>query len=520
MPKKIFSRSRIIVIGIIVAVVVLGYWYFGGTKKQTYQTIPVERGTLMEEVSVTGNVTPAQSASLAFEKGGKVKGIYVDVGVRVSAGEVLAETDNGELAAGLLDAQANLESERAKLGELTLGTRPEEVRIAETKVNNAEIARQDAEQNLQDKVADAYTKSDDAIRNQVDQLISNPRGSTPQFNFALTDSQLKINIEQSRFLVEKLLVDWQKDVATLLGVNINLKSSAALAEKNLASVKSILDNVALAVNSLLPSSSLSQTTIDGYKADINTARTNINTAIVNLTAARSSLRSAESALLLSRDELTLKKSGATPGDIAGETARVKQAEAKVEVAQAQLGKTILHSPIAGIVTKKDAKVGEIVAPNAPVLSVISDQNLEIDVNVPETDIAKVNIGDPAKITLDPYGETVVFEAIVESIDPASTVVEGVPTYKTTLYFKKSDSRVKSGMTANITIETDKRENTLAIPNRAVSIKDGKKIVTIENADKTLKEVIVETGMKGSDGRVEIISGLKEGDLVVITTVKK
>lgn len=513
------TRSKIIILTAIAVVGIGGFLYFNRAKTPAYETVIIERGILIEEVSVTGNVTPIQSADLAFEKGGKVKKIYTDVGKQVFAGQILAETDNAELRAGILDAEANLAAENAKLAEFKRGSRPEELAVSETKVGNADISKTDADQNLRDKIGDAYTKADDAIRNEVDQFMSNPRTATPQLNFVVADDQLRIDIVQKRYTVELLFAPWQKDIS-LLGSVENPKQSGELAQKNLAITKGFLDKVALAVNALTPSGSLSQTTIDSYKGSVATARSNVNTAIVNLTAAEEKFRTAQSTLLLAQNELALKQSGVGKEQVAAQEARVQQAAAKIETARAQFEKTILRSPIDGIVTKKNAKEGEIVAPNALVISVISDQRFEIEVNIPETDIASVVKGNTAKITLDPYGDDVIFEATVASIDPAATVVEGVPTYKTTLYFKKSDARVRSGMTANIAIETDRRANVLAVPIRAVTTTKEKKTVSAVNTDGTLREVPVQTGMKSSDGRIEIVSGLTEGDRVALIVQKK
>lgn len=509
------KRHKITIVIVALAVIAFGYFYFRGTKQPAYETTVVKRDTLIQEVSATGSVAPVKSASLAFEKGGKVKGIYVDVGDRVSAGETLAETDNADLYAGLLDARANLAAEQANLAALQRGTRPEQIQISETKVENAKTSLTDAQQKVRDTIADTYTKSDDAVRNQADQLFSNPRSNNPQFNFTLSDSQLKINIERERYLVEKDLVDWQKNIAGL-GNTPDLSASTALAKKNLADIKTFIDDMALAVNSLSAGGSLTQATIDGYKADISTARTNINTAITNLTAADQNLRDAQSALALAQDNLALDKAGSTPEQVDAQQARVDQADAKVKTAQAQLDKTILRSPITGVVTNKNAKVGEIVSANETVLAVITDQNLEIDVNIPETDIAKIKIGNTASTTLDAYGEDVVFTATVASIDPAATVIEGVPTYKTTLYFTKPDPRVKSGMTANIDILTDKRENALSVPTRAIATDGDTRTVNILQSDNTIKKTPIETGLRSSDGRTEVISGIKEGDRVITT----
>jgi multidrug efflux pump subunit AcrA (membrane-fusion protein) len=138
---------------------------------------------------------------------------------------------------------------------------------------------------------------------------------------------------------------------------------------------------------------------------------------------------------------------------------------------------------------------------------------EVEVNVPEVDIAKIAVGNSAKITLDAYGDEVEFTAHVSKYDPAEKIVDGVPTYKTTLLFDKEDARIRSGMTANITIETSKKENVIAIPGRAIITKEGKKYVRVLQDDGTQKEVLVVTGLRGSAGLVEIVSGLKENDRI-------
>ncbi len=101
------------------------------------------------------------------------------------------------------------------------------------------------------------------------------------------------------------------------------------------------------------------------------------------------------------------------------------------------------------------------------------------------------------------------------IDPAETIIEGVATYKTTLQFSGNDERVKSGMTANIDILTAKAENVIAIPQRAVAQKEnGDKIVKILKDDGVVEERKVTTGLKGSDGNIEITEGIQEGEKII------
>jgi len=496
-----FYKKPIFIIGIVVLIIVI-YFLFGRSKKTTYETVVVQKGTVIQEVSVTGKVKPAENVDLAFEKSGKVAWVNVQVGDRVRPGNVLVTLANGDLAAQLDQAKASLEEQKAKLDELKKGTRPEEIQIQETKVENAK-------KDLIDKIQDAYTKSDDAIKNKIDQFFTNPKTNNPKINFAINDSQLKNELESLRTAIESVLTTWQLSLSFLTPAS-DFNSYAKTAEQNLSQVKNLADKMADAINSLFATSNLSQATLDTWKSDISTARTNINTAIINLSAS-------ESTLLNEENQLALDKAGNTPEQIANQEAKVEQAQANVKNYEAQLAKTILYSPISGIITKQDAKQGEIAAANTPIVSIISESQFQIETNVPEADIAKIKVGNSAKVTLDAYGNDVIFEARVVKIDPAETMIEGVATYKTTLQFTKEDERVKSGMTANIDILTDKRDNVLVIPQRAVTSRDGEKIVKILENGKP-KEVNVKVGLRGSDGNIEILEGLNEGDKV-ITSVK-
>jgi len=510
---KNFIKKPIVIASILViAIIIAAYFYFSGSKKPDYEFVVVKRAGIVQEVSVTGRVKPAEDVDLAFEKSGKVSGVYIKVGNKVTAGQILVRLDNSELSSQLVQAQADLKTQKAELDELKRGTREEEINVQEVKTANAKVALEEAKKDLIDKLQDAYTKSDDTVRNKIDQFFKNPRGASPQLSFSLDDFQLKIDTEQQRLLVESILKFWKSDLDKLTlasDLNFFLKT----ANENLSQIKLFLDNAALAVNSAETSSSLNQTTIDSWRADVSTGRTNLNTAIVNLSTAQEKLKTAQSALALAEQELILKKSGATNEEIKAQEAQVEKAQANVLNYETQIAKTILRSPIAGLIIKQDAKEGEIVSANTPVVSVISEAKFKIEANVPEADIAKIEVGDPAEVTLDAYGEEVIFETKVINIEPAETMIEGVATYKITLQFDKEDERIKSGMTANIDVLTDSRENALVVPQRAVASKNGNKTVKIL-AGENIKEVEVKTGLRGSDGNIEIIEGIKEGDKVI------
>ena len=274
-----------------------------------------------------------------------------------------------------------------------------------------------------------------------------------------------------------------------------------------------MDKTAFAINITTAGSALSQTTIDTWRGEAATARTNVGIVVSNLLAADEKLKTAESNFSLANQELVLKKAGATNEQIQAQEAQVEKAEANVLSYRAQLSKTILRSPINGVVTRQNAKVGEIISANSVLVSIISEFNFEIEVDVPEVDVAKLELGDTAKATLDAYGDDEIFTAIVVAIDPAETFIEGVPSYKTTLQFKEENGRIRSGMTANLDILTDKKVGVIVIPQRAVIAKNGSKFVRV-----VVKEDIIEkeikTGLRGSYGNIEVLEGLSEGEKVI------
>ncbi|MEK7646988.1 MAG: efflux RND transporter periplasmic adaptor subunit [Patescibacteria group bacterium] len=491
-----------------------GFLYFRSGPAPEYDLAVAKRGNVLQEVSVTGSVKPAQSVDLAFEQSGRVSAVKVAVGDRARAGDILSVLYSNDIAAQLSQAEADVSVERAKLDELLRGTRPEEMKLQEIKVGNSAISLAEAEKNLRDKLQDAYTKSDDAVRNNVDQFMSNPRSANPQLDFSLADLQLGNDIEWQRVVVEDILSSWSVSLNKFTAES-DLNAYVNEAKQNLDKVKLLLDRVALAVNSLTASANFSQTKIDGWRSDISTGRTNVNTAINNISAAEDKWRAAESAKAVADQELALLKAGTTEEGLRAQRALLQRAEATVLNMQVALGKTVLRSPIDGTVTIRQVEVGEIVAANGTVFKIISELDFMLEANVPEVDIAKVKIGNSAAVTLDAYGSGELFNATVVKIDPGELVIEGVPTYKVTLSLADGNGRVRSGMSANIDIMTARKENVIFIPYRALIIKNGDKIVRVLRDGGVVEEVGVETGLRGSDGNVEIIQGVKEGDNIIV-----
>jgi HlyD family secretion protein len=488
------------------------YFLFGRSGAPAPATSTVARATVTQLVSVTGKTKPTQEIELAFEKSGRIVRISANVGDRVGAGQILVQLDSSDLAAQLAQANASVLAQQARLDQLVSGSRPEDIEISKAQLAKAQQDLRNDYTTVFTVLQDAYAKADDAVRKQLDDLFLNDEQTNPQLSFQTSNTQKQINAEAGRVRATSELNAWKADLSLLTDTSSDAAYDAALqAGKNrLTFFRAFVNDVN---DALLGSISLSTSTVSTFKTNVGAARTAVNAASTALAAQEQTIASQKITVTQLRNQLNLKLAGTAPEEIEAQRAQVRQAQASAANIQAQLSKTSLRSSFAGIVTKQEGKVGQIVTPNSPIAAVISDKGLEIEANVPEVDIGRVALGKPVTVTLDALpGET--FRGTVASVEPAETVVEGVSTYKTTVTFDAADARVKSGMTANMEILVDEHKDALALPQRAVITRNGKKYVTLVLPDGTTEERQIVTGLRGQNGEVEIVSGLSEGDTVL------
>jgi HlyD family secretion protein len=277
----------------------------------------------------------------------------------------------------------------------------------------------------------------------------------------------------------------------------------------LKTVKQFMNDLSSIINNLTPGNSgLTQAAVTTDVATVNAALSAVNGAIDAVTASQTALANASAGLSQAESNYQLKLSGNSADSIAAQ-------QAKVDGAKAALAEDTIIAPTDGLITVVTPTVGEFATPGTPLFGIQNNDGYEVDAYVAEADIAKVAIGDQSSTTLDAYGPDTNFEAKVTAIDPAETVLQGVPTYKVTLMFDQNDPRIRSGMTANLEILTHQADNVLSIPSRAVIDDNGSKTVRVVNADgKTYTTVPVTIGLKGSNGTTEITSGLTAGQTVV------
>lgn len=191
-------------------------------------------------------------------------------------------------------------------------------------------------------------------------------------------------------------------------------------------------------------------------------------------------------------------------------------EAREAQARESLRRTSLTVPFAGVITSKDMEIGDVAAAGSRVFGVQTTDHSKLLARVPESDVVKLVIDQIADVTFDAYPAAPARPARVVNIAPAALLVEGVPTYEVTLLLQESDATILPGLTANITVHAASRSDVLAVPRRAILHRNSAQFVQLIGADGAMREVEVMTGLLGSDGFIEITSGLSRGDVVSIT----
>jgi RND family efflux transporter MFP subunit len=322
--------------------------------------------------------------------------------------------------------------------------------------------------------------------------------------------------------VQAYLTDVQKVLAASL-------TSQYLTAATLASLKTTIDADRVSVSTqnstvltalqTIKNAELSRTqTVEQLQDAYDTAVTNLTTAQTN---AETQVRGAEAtvsiqkaALDSARATLDLKKAPPREVDLAGLRAQVAQAAANADKATNDVQNIQIIAPVDGTVSDVIPDLGELIQAGITSIKLVGTERFDIEALVPEADIANVEVGQPATITLDAYGDDVTFHGTVTAEDPDQTKVQDAVYYKIRVQIEPEGRDIKPGMTANVVVETDKRDNTIVIPLRAVRTKDdGQKIVRIMKGD-TPEERVVTLGLRGDEGRVEILTGLTEGELVV------
>jgi RND family efflux transporter MFP subunit len=576
MKYPLSKRSTLILAAVFAVVLVIGFFASRGNAKEIYVTDTVKRTDVTKTVDITGSLFPLSHADLSFQSGGNIASVNVKVGDVVRKGQVLAALSAADLSADARRAQADLDRELA-------GARDEDMAAAYADVISTESASRYAD-NAVDLIRasnesslalaeDALQKAeDDAAQTELDDarsLLDAQNAGLAAVRTGLSKADELFGLENSMFgneferelgALNPSAVQHAKDFFELARTDRDLAEEAALAgdEDAATLTRRALEETGtmlMYTRQVLDATSadsvdLSLTDLIAFKAGIDSARTNVESARASLARAiddqannalnaahdvRTAELNLENAERTAERENTKAEADATSAQAAMQKAHSAYAkliagprdvdlasyEASVDAAWARYAKSTIISPIDGKIGKVDLRVGEAAEPGRAVISVSPvSPEFEVIVDVSESDVAHVALGDTATITFDAFGADVEFTGSLTSLDYSEKIIEGVVFYEARIAVTEG-SRMKdlrSGMSADVTVSTDAHPNALSVPTRAVLEKDGKKIVRVLVNDAIVeKEVTV--GLRADGGVTEILSGLAQGETIVVSIKK-
>lgn len=197
----------------------------------------------------------------------------------------------------------------------------------------------------------------------------------------------------------------------------------------------------------------------------------------------------------------------------GNTTEITAAQARMNAAQATLNLARITSPFGGIVTETHPLPGDQVSAGALAFRIDDFSSLLVDVDVSEVDINSVAVGQPVTLSFDAILGSEYHGEVVE-VAQTGTVTAGVVNFKVTVELTDADSMVKPGMTAAVNITVKEMMDVLLVPNRAVRLSDGERVVYL-----LVNQLPVKTRIRlgSSSDTMSVLAGgdVKEGDTVIL-----
>jgi len=417
-----------------------------------YQTVTVSRGNLTALVGATGTVRANQTALVTWQTTGQIESINFELGESISADSILATLKQSSLPQSIILAEADLITAKRNLDTIM----------------NSSLAQAQAQANLA-TLADALQKAE-------------TRRQSKEYQRA---SQNTIDEAYANYIVAKdNAQEWEKryDNVDHLPEDDPIRA-AALAEW--AAAKAIADRAEA----------------NWRYAQGLPGESEIEIADGNLVLAQAQYADA-------LREWERVKDGPNPDDITAAQARIAALEATIDFKN-------LKAPFDGTITEIRSKPGDQVSPGSTSFRIDDLSHLLVDVEIPEIDINRLKVGMPARISFDAINGRE-YEGVITQVAQVANISAGIVNFTVTLELTNPDELVRPGMTAAVNIVESEIENVLIIPNRAVRLREGQRVVYILKPGELIPTPVDITIGSTSDLQSQVLEGdIKEGDVIVL-----
>ncbi|ABZ85596.1 secretion protein hlyd, putative [Heliomicrobium modesticaldum Ice1] len=571
-------------------------------KAQAVQYSVVERGDVTETVSASGTIQTPQQIKLSFTAGGRLTSVAVKVGDRVQAGQTMATLDDANARAQVASAQANVASAQAKLEQTRRGATAEAIALQQANLDKAKAAWDGAKQAYENQLIlyNDRSAAQQAVvnaQNQVDTTAIQLRNAQAGLEAAQAKlsaaqagpSEATLNAARTAVEAAERLLVIAEDQLNNARIQLNdayatpgpigpdglptantavirqaesvyhqaqssynqSRVNLANAQKQLADLQAGPDANVLA--QMQATVKQAQASVDQAQASHNAAKEaltyaqqnyeNRNQAKAQLDQAKNSLDQAEAAYKTTVAQFNQTLAPPDSAAITAAQASVAQAQAALRQQEVALNNLKLTAPIDAIVAQVNGNVGELPSAATPlvVLNDANSDNLQVMAQISQSDVGKIQSGQPAEFTVSTYPDKT-FKGAVLMVYPEAVTTNGVTSYNVQLSVDNAEGLLKPGMTTNVTITTGSHQKVIFVPTQALKEHDGVTGVyvspdtvlsgQVDPGDQPAQDSLaskktspvfrpVVTGLFSTD-RVEIVAGLSEGEryAISITSTEK
>lgn len=410
------------------------------------------------------------------------------------------ETEPTLVAADVTQAQAGLERARQDLAVLEAGARPQEIAQAQARVDEAQVVVNNARVEL-DRQRNLLTKgfvsqqTVDTAQRTYDTALAQLTSAREALSLLRAGSRAE-EIERARAAVRQ--AEAALEAAQAGSVSLRVRSADREAAE--AAVKQ--------AEATLATARAGRQQVKVREGDVEAAQRAVDQAAAALDRADSgTLTDAARAL-----------------DIKTAMADLARAQSQLDDVQYNFDNTSIVAPRSGVVLAKHVEEGTVIpagtaalAQGTAIVTIADITEMFVLVEVDEVDISRVAVGQPAELSVETLPNTKI-TGEVEKIFPNGTKTENVVYFQVRVRIDELDPRLRPGMTADVNLISAERKDVLLVPDAAIDRAGGRTVVEVLEPGATEPvERAIEVGVTDYEN-TEVISGLKEGDTVVLPSV--
>lgn len=460
-------------------------------------TFQVVKGDIVQQIFVTGTIDSESYNSFKLQVSGQILKA-AETGDSFSKGDVLVKVDDTDAANSIVDVEKRLEAAKNSLAQSrvnyqsALDSNHIAIQLAELDEKNAELSAQSA----LDSLAEASKLADVSSENAKTALEI----SQNSFNTSVVSlQQAEQNVEYAQAEYDAARADADTTDERIRQLEDNVETALKKLQQAELSLQSSELSLKQAETSVKESKIQSGSQVDSAQSSYEQSQVNQSSTYWSTLE---KLQNAEKQIQLTA--LSMQK-GAIDVEIS---------EIDLVLKKEELENYTIVAPYEGIVVSTDFRTGEEAGSGA--ISIINS-NFLVSTLISESDIINISEGAQATVNLEPYPDSQL-AGVIKKIKPVPVEDGGIVYYETLLSFENTqDLEILYGLSADISIITQKAEDVLYVPLRAVYKEEGRSyvdvLITDEEGAEQVKQTEISTGINDYTN-IEVTSGLTEGDIVI------